>query len=72
MAVKSNDPERDPATGKWIKLDYFQLQPDGEFQLYNLKDDPAEERDLNKEHPEKVRELQKLLNLHRNSGRSTP
>jgi arylsulfatase A len=70
--VKTWNPERDPTTGKWTKLDYFQLKPDGEFQLYNLKADPKEEKNLSKEHPGKVRELRKLLDQYRSRGRSTP
>jgi arylsulfatase A-like enzyme len=70
--IKSNNPQRDPATGKWIKLDYFELTPDGQFQLYNLKTDPKEQKNLSKTHPEKVRQLYELLNRYRDSGRSTP
>jgi arylsulfatase A len=69
--IKSNNPQRDPATGKWVKLDYFELTPDGKFQLYNLKTDPKEQKNLSKRHPEKVRQLHELLNHYRDSGRST-
>jgi arylsulfatase A len=69
--IKSNNPQRDPATGKWVKLDYFELTPDGKFQLYNLKTDPKEQKNLSKRHPEKVRQLHELLNRYRDSGRST-
>jgi len=70
--TKTFTPERDPTTGKWVKLDYFQLKPDGQFQLYNLKVDPEEQKNLSKQHPEKVRELRQLLDQYRDSGRSTP
>jgi arylsulfatase A len=72
MDVKTWNPERDPMTGKWTKLDYFQLKPDGKFQLYNLKSDPKETTNLSIEHPEKVRQLLQLLDQYRSSGRSTP
>jgi len=68
--IKSLNPQRDPATGKWVKLDYFELTPDGKFQLYNLKTDPKEQKNLSKMHPEKVRQLHDLLNRYRDSGRS--
>jgi arylsulfatase A-like enzyme len=38
-------------------------------QLYNLADDPAEEHNLARQRPEKVKELQKLLDDIRKSGR---
>jgi arylsulfatase A len=72
LDVKTWNPERNPTTGKWSKLDYFQLKPDGKFQLYNLKSDPKEENNLSKKHPEKVRQLLQLLDQYRNNGRSTP
>ncbi len=70
--MKTWNPERDPTTEKWTKLDYFQMKPDGKFQLYNLKVDPKEAKNLSKEHPEKVRQLLQLLDQYRSSGRSTP
>lgn len=62
------NPTRDPQTGRWVKLDYYGLEPDGKYQLYNLSDDPAEARDLAKERPEKVEELKILLNRYRVAG----
>ncbi len=70
IETKTTVPGRDPDTGKWTALDYFQMEPDGKFQLYNLKDDPAEENDLHKKHPEKVKQMRQLLDRYRNSGRS--
>jgi hypothetical protein len=64
-------PTRDPDTGQWLELDYFELPPDDTCQLYNLRDDPAESEDLSETHPDKVRELRVLLNRYRTSGRST-
>ncbi len=72
MLVKTWYPERDPDTGKWKDLDYFQLKPDGKFQLYNLKSDPKEKDNLSSKHPEKVILLRKLLHSYREGGRSTP
>jgi arylsulfatase A-like enzyme len=69
--VKTWNPKRDPVTGKWAEFDYFQLKPDGEFQLYNLKTDPTEQTDLSKKHPEKVTQLSQLLNQYRSQARST-
>ena len=70
--VKTRTPERDPKTGKWVRLDYFQLARDATYQLYNLKADPAETRNCAEVHPEKVREMAALLERYRSSGRSTP
>ena len=70
--VKQWHPEKDPETGQWKPHDYFDLKPDGRFQLYNLKTDPKEERNLADKHPELVRELHGLLNRYRKNGRSTP
>jgi hypothetical protein len=70
--VKTQRPDRDPNTGKWTKLDYFRLEHDGEFQLFNLKVDPEEKNNLADEHPEMVKELHSLLNRYRVSERSVP
>jgi arylsulfatase A len=70
LDVKVWNPERDEATGDWKDLDYFQLAPDNIFQLYNLRNDPAEKQDLAEEHPEKVAALYALLNQYRDGGRS--
>jgi arylsulfatase A len=70
MDVKVWNPERDDVTGGWKDFDYFQLAPDNVFQLYNLRNDPAETKDLADTHPEKVTELHALLNQYRDSGRS--
>jgi len=68
--VKQWSPKRDPATGKWGDLDYFQMQPDGKFQLYNLRDDPKETTDLAAKRPDLVKELHALLNRYRTKDRS--
>ena len=41
-------------------------------QLYNMNDDPSETKNLQAEHPEKVRELRDLLLKYIRDGRSTP
>ena len=61
MDVKTWHPERDPKTGEWLPLDYFQLEWDGKFQLYKLADDPGEQNNLAAKHPEKVEALRKEL-----------
>ena len=43
-----------------------------EMQLFNLKEDPSEEKNLVAEKPEKVKELIALLNEQVEAGRSTP
>ena len=70
--IKVKNPEKDPETGKWSKMDYFLLKPDGEFQLYDLKNDPAEEHNLAEKRPDKVKELYALLNHYRSGKRSAP
>jgi arylsulfatase A len=70
--VKTKRPDRDPNTGKWTKLDYFRLENDGSFQLYDLDIDPEEKNNLADEHPEMVKELHSLLNRYRARGRSVP
>lgn len=67
---KSLAPQRDPKTGRWLKLDYFGLKHDGTYQLYNLADDRAETKNLASERPEKVDELKALLERYRQLGRS--
>jgi len=42
------------------------------IQLYNMADDPGETRNLQKEHPEVVKELFGLLKKYVEQGRSTP
>lgn len=64
-------PTRDPETGRWVKLDYFNLKHDGRYQLFNLADDPGEKHDLARAKPQKVKELRSLLDRYRDSGKST-
>lgn len=70
LAVVSRIPTRNPDSGEWLELDYFGMTHDGEFQLYNLKEDPAETKNVSKDYPDKVRELKTLLNRYRSSRRS--
>ena len=70
--VKTYRPVRDKNTGKWLKLDYFKLKPDGKFQLYNLQQDPQEKENLSNKYPAKVKELYELLNKYRLQGHSRP
>ncbi|MFP4193111.1 MAG: sulfatase family protein [Candidatus Hydrogenedentota bacterium] len=41
-------------------------------QLYNLEEDPAEERNVHDDHPEVVEELRALLQQYKDTGRSRP
>ena len=42
------------------------------YQLFNLKEDPEETKDLSKQYPEKVQQLRQLLIKYVKEGRSTP
>lgn len=53
-------------------MDYFELEPDGTYQLYNLREDPAETRNLAEAQPERVSQMLAVLNRMRDSGRSVP
>jgi arylsulfatase A-like enzyme len=56
--------------GDFKLIEYFE---NGSLQLFNLKDDPGENRDLSKENPEKTRELLTALRQWReNTGASMP
>jgi arylsulfatase A-like enzyme len=72
LDAKKWDPDKDADTGKWVNLDYFDLKSDGVYQLFNLKEDPAEQNDLARTMPEKVQELKSLMDQQRESGRSVP
>jgi hypothetical protein len=43
--------------GKWKIVNIEPPFGTGEFQLFNLEEDPAESRDVSKEFPEKYKEL---------------
>jgi len=70
MDVKTYRPEKNQETGEWARLDYFQLKPDGKFQLFNLKTDPEEKDDVADRNPNKVNELRKQLDEIRSKGSS--
>ena len=42
------------------------------IQLFNMKDDPIESKNVYREHPEIVKELKQLLQKYIREGRSTP
>jgi arylsulfatase A-like enzyme len=44
----------------------------GQPQLYNLADDPGEQKDVAAEHPERVKQMLATLNRIRDAGRSRP
>ncbi|WP_405398692.1 arylsulfatase [Maribacter sp. Asnod2-G09] len=62
-----------PGSGGWSSPSTEEeMQGLPEFQLYNLKEDPTEKKNLVAEHPQKVKELQSLLEKYITQGRSTP
>jgi hypothetical protein len=74
-ALAADLPKRNPDSGTFEPflydiLDFDQNNP--VYRLYNLREDPAETRDVAAQYPEKVVELRDLLERYRDSGRSTP
>ena len=70
-------PQFDPETGKVLDLLYpvkeVKAKADGiTGQLYNLKDDPQEKKNLFLERPEVVKELKALLKKYQTETRSVP
>lgn len=65
-----------PDSGGWSypnpKKDQKIIATLPKVQLYNLKDDPSETKNLEANNPEKVNELKSLLLKYINEGRSTP
>lgn len=59
--------------GEWGMKQYAlpENEPDVPGQLYNLASDPGETNNLYREYPEQVKELKKLLEYAKSSGRST-
>ena len=48
--------------GDWKLVDYsYGVKPQEVYELYNLKDDPGELKDLSKDNPEKLKEIKGLL-----------
>ena len=63
----------EPSTGPSMNANTnTELGNDRAPQLYNLRDDPGERRNVATAHPAKVRELQALLQRIRQAGRSRP
>ena len=75
-ASAEGQPERDTITGTFKDLVYYfppMSQPkagEPEGQLYDLESDPGETKNLWKEYPDVVAELQGLLIKYRETGRS--
>ena len=62
-----------PGSGGWdFPASEEEMQGLPEFQLYNLKEDPSEKKNLVTVYPEKVKELKSLLEQYITQGRSTP
>lgn len=65
-----------PSSGGWsypkpgIDKDVIAALPP--IQLYNMKEDSTESKNIYKEHPERVKELNSLLQKYIRDGRSTP
>ena len=59
-----------PTSGQIRKIDSLKTLPP--IQLFNLKNDPSEQNNLQKQNPEKVEELKTLLTKYILDGRSTP
>lgn len=68
--VKNWNVRMDEKTGKPLELEYFQLEPDGKYQLYDLGKDPTESNDVSEVFPNKVEELKILLEKYRTEDRS--
>jgi arylsulfatase A-like enzyme len=66
-----NDYQR---TGPWGMKPYAleETDPDAPGQLYNLKSDPGETKNLYGQHPEIVKQLKAQLERFKSSGRSAP
>ena len=68
--AKRWQPKRDPKTREWVEMDYFDWQPDDQYQLYNLANDPGETKNVAEVFPEVVERMASELNTIRESGRS--
>ncbi len=65
----TGDDNREP---EWFKRESGYQPHHQPGELFNLRLDPAERRNLYAEHPDKVRELKDLLERYKRDGRSTP
>jgi arylsulfatase A-like enzyme len=61
-----------PHPSRWLKVPATDLATLPPYQLYDLRSDPAEQRNVAGEHPEIVRRLGRLLREQIEQGRSTP
>ncbi|UCG49128.1 MAG: arylsulfatase [Phycisphaerales bacterium] len=59
-------------SGGWVRPAGKRPKPGTPGQLYNLKEDPAEQNNLFDKHPEIVRRLTDLLERYKKQGRSAP
>jgi arylsulfatase A-like enzyme len=65
----TGDNNREP---QWFKLQRGYVPHDQPGELFDLRQDLSERRNLYAEHPEVVRELKGLLEQYKRAGRSTP
>ncbi len=57
-------------TGRWKAIrQNLALAPDGRLELYDLKRDPAESRDVSEKHPDVVKELRPLFDTARTEAK---
>jgi len=63
-----------PGSGGWSRPGDAEARRQGlpEVQLYNLADDPAEQKNLQAQHPEMVQRLVQLLERQVSEGRTRP
>ncbi|MEN9555974.1 MAG: hypothetical protein RLZZ232_2260 [Planctomycetota bacterium] len=69
--VGRSTPSSAVRAGDWKLIEFF--EDGGSLELYNLKDDPNEERDLSRTNPEKTAQLRDVLkNWQRETGAALP
>jgi arylsulfatase A len=66
-----DDNRGDAGEPAWLKKERGYGSGQAKGQLFNLRDDPAQKHNLYAAQPERVRELQALLDKYRREGRST-
>ncbi len=72
IEAPSGDDNRANGEPTWFKNERGYTMEKSEGELYNLRDDPAQQKNLFTSQPDLVRELRDLLEKYRREGRSTP
>ena len=70
--VKRWRPTRDPISGEWLEMDYFDWVPDDQYQLYNMAGDPVEFNNVAEVFPARVQAMARQLEAIRERKRSAP